>query len=171
MNALSFDRIKLIASQLGLSPIGIDVSSDTFSSSEDIEATKALVALQRNVARAIKSLRASSGRWLLDCDREDQWSSPVDLLATGGVTRFMSDTETDPSDEEVRENLQYFLTDIVRVEWQFAQLVGEKPEHTESYTNQLRSAYSSIVDRMKDVLENLSWVSRTAQKAFPALAA
>lgn len=160
----SFDRVKSLTTTLGRSPIA---SSTCLVPETKPDVSSVLQSVQENTrafGTFISRARAFAGRWFLEQDvyHGDAYAfdviSAITLLAEKGVTPFLSSFYTEEDQEEI---VREFLTDIVRVEWQFAQLVAEKPENTESYQEQLRTAYSQIVDRMKSELPHLPWVSRS----------
>ena len=115
----------------------------------------------------ITRARKSAGQWFLDTqqdryDSEDSsesaMTSVIKLLAEGGCDEFLTYFDFR---EDQKKSVPQFITDIVRVEWQFAQLVAMKPENEASYQSQLRRAYAQIVDEMKAEIPTLPWVSRS----------
>ena len=159
----SFDRIKQVVAASGRSPI----AGNHAQSLPDPELEQVRRSVQESTCRLsdfIPRARAFAGRWFLEQDLyyggEFTFDpiSAIQLLAEAGADAFLSSFDFT---EEQRETVPEFLTDIVRVEWQFAQLVADKPENTASYQDQLRHAYSHIVNHMKVELPNLPWVSRS----------
>jgi hypothetical protein len=159
----SFDRIKQVVAASGRSPIAGSGGQDLL----DPELEQVRRSVQESTHRLsdfIPRARAFAGRWFLEQDLyhgekyEFGTISAIQLLAEGGADNFLDSFDLD---EEQREIVSEFLTDIVRIEWQFAQLVADKPENTASYQDQLRHAYSHIVNHMKAELPNLPWVSRS----------
>lgn len=97
---------------------------------------------------------------------DDNLESPITLLAEKGAKGFLAQVEVSGDTTELQDTLVLFLTDIVRVEWQFAQLVEEKPEHTESYVRMLRESYRQISDRMREELPQLCWTKRNSKRVL-----
>jgi hypothetical protein len=97
---------------------------------------------------------------------DENLESPITLLAEKGVKRFVAIIEVSGDTSELEDALALFLTDIVRVEWQFAQLVEEKPEHTESYVRMLRESYRQISDRMREEMPQLCWIARNSKQVL-----
>lgn len=160
----SFDRVKSLTTVLGHSPIAPPAPLFPQSTADVSSVLQSVQENTRSLGSFISRARAYAGRWFLEQDayHRDAYDfnliSAISLLAEKGVPAFLSSFDLD---DEEKEMVREFLTDIVRVEWQFAQLVAEKPENTKSYQEQLRTAYSQIVDRMKSELPHLPWVSRS----------
>lgn len=149
MNTQTFDQVKLLAQQQDKSPF--------FGTAKDI-----LDGANERLVTFLSDERFYAPNWWVE-SWDDNLQSPITLLAEKGVNGFLQSMEMD-ADDEIRDTLGLFLTDIVRVEWQFAQLLEEKPEHTESYVRGLRQSYRQIADRMKEELPQLSWASRTGTR-------
>jgi hypothetical protein len=163
----SFDRVKRLASLLERSPMSADVGLPLSkipdaAAGEVLPVLRAVQELLQDLNGFLVYARADAGSWLLESsdDYDHNYDSccisPIKLLAERGVKEFLSLCNS--SDEDV---VRDFLTDIVRVEWQFCQLRAEKPEHDRAYCAQLRQAYSSIINKMKQELSYLPWAARS----------
>ena len=155
----SFDNVRLLAKSLDRSPLALS-DSDMCDLLHEVRQNSKLL------SSTLPHLRAFAGRWVLDNGYEHYdsefvhapYRSAVTVLAEQGFMGFLSMFDVREEDEPL---LQEYFTDVVRLEWQFAQLLMDKPEHLESYKEQLRQAYSSLVDRMKKDFPNLPWESRS----------
>jgi len=173
----SFDQVRILSESLGRSPLswGNDASSLRHRSAvaaarlSDESLLQVFDEIQlhtKALCKELPVLRSFAGRWILKSEDEyydsefvrAPYRSVVSVLAEGGLPLFTSlfDLET----QEDCSVLQEYFTDVVRVEWEFAQLLMDKPEHIESYKSQLREAYSRIVDQMKKDFPYLPWSSR-----------
>ena len=148
----SFTQTKLLAASLGRSPMA-EVCADSYD----------------RLRHHLIEQRSSAPDWLI-YDWSDHLVSPISLLANKGVQGFFKAMEHEyPTDRlhspkpmtpepELEELLKLFFLDVVRVEWEFAKMIDEKPEHTDSYVRQLSQAYKKIAQSMKEELPDLPWV-------------
>lgn len=152
MNSKSFDQVKLLAAELDKSPF--------FGSIQQV-----LDSANAELTTFLSDERFYAPNWWVET-WDDNLESPITLLAEKGAKGFLAAIEVSGDTSELEETLALFLTDIVRVEWQFAQLVEEKPEHTESYVRMLRESYRQISDRMRDEMPQLSWSVRNSKRVL-----
>ena len=152
MKSKSFNQVKLLAIELDKSPF--------FGSIQQV-----LDSANAELTTFLSDERFYAPNWWIET-WDENLESPITLLAEKGVKRFVAIIEVSGDTSELEDALALFLTDIVRVEWQFAQLVEEKPEHTESYVRMLRESYRQISDRMREEMPQLCWIARNSKQVL-----
>ena len=152
MKSKSFNQVKLLAIELDKSPF--------FGSIQQV-----LDSANAELTTFLSDERFYAPNWWIET-WDENLESPITLLAEKGVKRFVAIIDVSGDTSELEDTLALFLTDIVRVEWQFAQLVEEKPEHTESYVRMLRDSYRQISDRMREEMPQLCWTARNSKRVL-----